>query len=83
MMPNFWQLATNSQNSIILFDYSWFLAENLSNFVSLPWKLHNWYCGIAITDSLISIILHLASKYNSKLYYMVSTVFPRIVSSLE
>ena len=22
----------------------WFLAKNLSNFVSLPWKLHNWYC---------------------------------------
>ena len=29
---------SNSQNSIILFDYSWFLAKNLSNFVSLPWN---------------------------------------------
>ena len=35
---------TNSQNSMIPFDYSWSLAQNLSNFVSLPWKLHNWYC---------------------------------------
>ena len=34
---------TNSQNSMISFDYSWFLAINLSNFVSLPSKLHNWY----------------------------------------
>jgi hypothetical protein len=29
---------------MISFDYSWFLAQNLSNFVSLPWKLHNRYC---------------------------------------
>ena len=35
---------TNSQNSMISFDYSWFLAKNISNFVSLPWKLHNRYC---------------------------------------
>ena len=24
----------------------WFLAKNISNFVSLPWKLHNRYCHI-------------------------------------
>ena len=35
---------TNLQNSMISFDYSWFLAKNLSNFVSLSWKLHNRYC---------------------------------------
>ena len=35
---------TNSQNSMISFDCSWFLAKNLSSFVSLPWKLHNRYC---------------------------------------
>ena len=35
---------TNLQNSMISFDFSWFLAKNLSNFVSLPWKLHNRYC---------------------------------------
>ena len=29
---------TNSQNSIISFNYSWFLCKNLSNFVSLPWN---------------------------------------------
>ena len=22
----------------------WFLAQNFPNFVSLSWKLHNWYC---------------------------------------
>ena len=32
------------QLSIISFDYSWFLDKNLSNFVSLPGKLHNRYC---------------------------------------
>ena len=45
----FWHFLTarhysNSQNSIILFDYSWFLPKNLSNFLSLPWKLNNRYC---------------------------------------
>ena len=45
----FWHFLTpchysNSQNSIISFVYSWFLAKNLSNFVSFPWKLHNRYC---------------------------------------
>ena len=35
---------TNSQNSMISFEYSWFLAKNISNFVSLPWNLHNRYC---------------------------------------
>jgi hypothetical protein len=35
---------SNSQSSIISLDYSWFLAKNLSKFVSLPWKLHNRYC---------------------------------------
>ena len=38
----------NSQNSIILFDCSWFLAKNLSDFESFPWKLHNQYCHFAI-----------------------------------
>ena len=35
---------SNSPNLVILFDCNWFLAKNLSNFVSLPWKLHNRYC---------------------------------------
>ena len=45
-MPNFWQLAITPILKIqyISFDYSWFLAKNLSNLVSLPWKLHNRYC---------------------------------------
>ena len=33
-----------SQNLVISFEYSWFLTKNLSNFVSLPWKLQNRYC---------------------------------------
>ena len=37
-------LYSNSQNSMISFDYNWFLAKNLSNLVSFPWKLHNRYC---------------------------------------
>ena len=35
---------SNFQNLVISFEYSWFLAKNLSNFVSLPWKLHNREC---------------------------------------
>ena len=31
-------------NFLISFDYSGFLAKNLSNIVSLPWNLHNRYC---------------------------------------
>ena len=38
---------SNSQNLVISFEYSWFLAKNLSNFVPLPWKLHNQYCHTA------------------------------------
>ena len=45
----FWHFLTpphyiNLQNSMISFDYSWFLAKNHSNFVTLPRKLHNRYC---------------------------------------
>ena len=35
---------SNFQNLVISFEYGWFLAKNLSNFVSLPWKLHNREC---------------------------------------
>ena len=35
---------SNSSNLVFSFDYSWFIAKKLSNFVSLPWKLHNRYC---------------------------------------
>ena len=57
-MPNFWQLATTPiSNSIISFDYSWFLAKNISNFVSLPWKLHNRYCPTGQNFSVQCILL--------------------------
>ena len=39
MMPNFWQIATTP-----ILKIHWFLAKNLSNFVSLAWKLYNRYC---------------------------------------
>jgi hypothetical protein len=34
---------TNLQNSMISFDCRWFRDKKLSNFVYLPWKLHNRY----------------------------------------
>ena len=37
---------SNSQNLVISFEHSWFLAKKLSNFVSLSWKLHNRECHI-------------------------------------
>ena len=45
MMSNYSNYS-NYQNLVIAFDDSWFLAKILSNFVSLPWKLHNRYCHI-------------------------------------
>ena len=36
--------SSNSPNLVFSFDYSTLLAQNLSNFVSLLWKLHNRYC---------------------------------------
>ena len=44
-----WQLATtysNSQTSMISFNYSGFLAKNVSNFEFLPWKILIRYCHI-------------------------------------
>ena len=44
---HFWQLTATPILQIwyvISFDYSWFWAKNLSNFVFLLWKLHNRYC---------------------------------------
>ena len=35
---------SNSQNLVISLEYSRFLAKNIINFVSLPWKLHNQKC---------------------------------------
>ena len=37
-------MYSNSPNLVIQFDYSWFWAKDLFNFVSLLWKLHNLYC---------------------------------------
>ena len=45
MMSNFWQLAITPILKIWDFDLNAvdFLAKNLSDFVSLPWKLDNLY----------------------------------------
>ena len=40
----FWHFLTPTHKTMILFDYSWFLDKDLSNFVSLPWKLYILYC---------------------------------------
>ena len=48
-----WEYS-NFQNLVISFEYSWFLAKNLTNFVSLHWKLHNRYCNT--WDILIRIL---------------------------
>ena len=51
---------SNSQNLVISFEYSWFLAKNLSNFVSLPWKLHNRKCHtrhVCLATHMISPII--------------------------
>ena len=56
---------SNSQNSIISFDYSWFLTKNLFNFVYFPWKLHNRYCDIARFPHLGEQILN--SLHNKSL----------------
>ena len=56
-----WHFLTNchwmeTQNLVISFNYSWFLAKNFSNFVSLAWKLHNRYCHyINAVDRIICV----------------------------
>ena len=66
----FWHFLTtshysNSPNLVISFEYSWFLAKNLVNFLSLPWKLHNWKCHIDAGFQFIDVIFTL-SNTNSK-----------------
>ena len=55
--PHFWTPphCTNSQNSIIAFNNTLFLAQKLSKFVSLPWKLHNRYCHNEHTSLMMLI----------------------------
>ena len=58
---------SNFQNLEISFEYSWFLAKNLSNFVSLPWKLHNRECHTAETlpVSIRGILFSNQTIYNT------------------
>ena len=55
---------TNSWNSMISFDYSWSLAKNLSNFISLLWKLHNRYCRTFNITLEINCELYVGSLVN-------------------
>ena len=57
----FWYFLTathysNFQNLAISFEYSGFLAKNLSNFISLPWKLHNRECHNGLHSTPISTL---------------------------
>ena len=70
----FWHFLTarhysNSPNLAISFDYSWFLAKNLSNFVSLPWKRHNRYCHIRF----------IITNYASLPIYIFPQTFEKII----
>ena len=70
----------NSQNSLISFDYSWFLANNLSNFVSLPWKLHNPYChsvqSLVFREDARSTNIWVTIYYSN--YWILKDAFPSI-----
>ena len=46
---------TNFKNSVISFDCSCFLTKSLSNFVSLPRKLHGRYCH-SVVPSLLEYV---------------------------
>ena len=70
----FWYFLTaphysNSQNLVISFEYSWFLAKNLSNFVSLNWKLHNQECHSKHISMIMCIVRPLCDHW-------VTTVWP-------
>ena len=65
----FWHFLTarsysSSPNLVISFDYSWFLAKNVSNFVPPAWKLHNRYCHSIY-------IVQLSPLWNSKVFTKV------------
>ena len=72
---------TNSQNSMISFDYSWFLAKNLSTFVSLLWKLHNRYYHNMFWLVLSSF--HFLQRYNSIKIVLGDRVFVKITTSMR
>ena len=73
LQVKFWHFMTalhysNSPILVISVDYRWFLAKNLSNFVSLPWKLHNRYCHI-------SSILHQDLKHSTSCRDVTSSFY--------
>ena len=62
---------SNYQNLIISIDYSWFLAKTLSNFLSLPWKLHNRHChnyeqGRALLHPLMFLQIYAPVDFSKK-----------------
>ena len=68
---------SNSQNLVISFEYSWFLAKNLSNFVTLAWKLHNRKCHILQPCSFLTIF----SKFFLIKFHVVVLLNWAIISS--
>ena len=62
---------SNSPSLVTSFHYNWFLAKNLSRFVSLLWKLHNRYCH---NCTLMSVRLW-SWVLTNKVFGQKSTVF--------
>ena len=63
----FWYFLTarhysNFQNLVTSFEYSWFLAKNLSNFVFLLWKLHNRKCHKCMCSVCIRLLAFFIEK---------------------
>ena len=68
---------------MISIDYSWSFAKNISNFVSLPWKLHNRYCHNQQSglDYQWPVKLHIESCQNA--HYLSSKLIAYFVSQLR
>ena len=63
----FWHFLTPSLNKIQWFHLtSWVLAKNLSNLVSLPWKLYNRYCHRLFS---IGCIINLSLSTKQKILF--------------
>ena len=63
MFLEFMKLINSVLKSQCYSECSWFLVKNLSNFVSLSWKLHNQYCHKCILIIMINFgTIHLQSQ---------------------
>ena len=65
----FWKLATTPIVYLVIsFDYSWFLAKKLSNFVSLPLNLHNRYCHNSYCKYKVYFSSYLSANTSEHVY---------------